>query len=153
LRAPRPKGDSPELVGYPAVANASYGTIHRSYNGAKDKPRVLELGLPLEAGDIEEPVDTVAWRPGVLTRMAFSERACRSGGIITGQAIMSLDDAAKSFAVLPAMKKFLPIGTVDQTTHFLTSASCCDLIAGARVVRHGRTMNFVHAEVGQLISI
>jgi acyl-coenzyme A thioesterase PaaI-like protein len=53
--------------------------------------------------------------------MAFSKRACRYGGIMSGQAIMSHADAAMSFAVAAAMKKFLPIGTVDQTTHFLTS--------------------------------
>jgi uncharacterized protein (TIGR00369 family) len=112
-------------------------------------PWVLELSLSLEAADIEEPVDTVAWRPGVLTRMAFSERACRYGGIISGQAIMSLADAAMSFAVAAAMKKFLPLVTVDQTTHFLTTASSRDLIADARVVRHGRTMSFFRAEVNR----
>jgi hypothetical protein len=45
-------------------------------------PWVLDLGLSLEAVDIEEPLDAVDWRPGVLLRMAFSERACRYGGII-----------------------------------------------------------------------
>jgi uncharacterized protein (TIGR00369 family) len=112
-------------------------------------PWVLDLGLSLEAVDIEEPPDAVDWRPGVLMRMAFSERACRYGGIISGQAIMSLADAAMSFAVGAAMKKFLPIVTVDQTTHFLTTASSCDLIADARVVRHGRTMSFVQAQVSR----
>ena len=112
-------------------------------------PWVLDLGLSLEAVDIEEPPNAVDWRPGVLMRMAFSERACRYGGIISGQAIMSLADAAMSFAVGAAMKQFLPIVTVDQTTHFLTAASSCDLIADARVVRHGRTMSFVRAEVNR----
>ena len=110
-------------------------------------PWVLDLGLTLEAVDIEEPPDAVDWRPGVVMRMAFSERACRYGGIVSGQAIMSLADAAMSFAVGAAMKKFLPIVTVDQTTHFLTTASSCDLIADARVVRHGRTMSFVQGQV------
>lgn len=112
-------------------------------------PWVLDLGLSVEAADIEEPVDAVAWRPGVLMRMAFSERACRHGGVISGQAIMSLADTAMSFAVAAAMKKFLPIVTVDQTTHFLTAASFCDLIADARVVRRGRTISFVRAEVSR----
>ena len=110
-------------------------------------PWVLDLGLSLEAVDSEEPADGVDWRPGVLMRMAFSERACRYGGIISGQAMMSFADAAMAFAVAAAAKKFLPIVTVDQTTHFLRSASSCDLIADARVIRHGRTMSFVQAQV------
>jgi uncharacterized protein (TIGR00369 family) len=112
-------------------------------------PWVLDLGLSLGAVDIEESLDAVGWRPGVLMRMAFCERACRYGGIISGQATMSLADAAMSFAVAAAMKTFLPIVTVDQTTHFLTTASSYDLIADARVVRHGRTMSFVRAEVSR----
>ena len=75
-------------------------------------PWVLDLGLSLEAVDIEQPPYAVDWRPGVLMRMAFSHRACRYGGIISGQAIMSLADAAMSFGVGAAMKKFIPIVTV-----------------------------------------
>ena len=110
-------------------------------------PWVLDLGLSLEAVDVEAPAAALDWAPGVRVRMAFSERVCRYGGIICGQAIMSLADTAMSLAVAAAAKRFLPIVTVDQTTHFLTAASRCDLIADARVVRHGRTMSFVRAEV------
>lgn len=79
--------------------------------------------------------------------MAFSERACRFDGIVCGQAIMALADTAMALAVAAAMKRFRPIVTVDQTTHFLAPASRCDVIADARVVRHGRTMSFVRAEI------
>lgn len=110
-------------------------------------PWVLDLGLSVEAVDIQAPLDAPDRRPGVLVRMAFSDRVCRYDGIVSGQAIMSLADTAMSLAVAAAMKQFRPIVTVDQTTHFLAAASRCDVIADARVVRHGRTMSFVRAEI------
>ena len=78
-------------------------------------PWVLDPGLSLESADIEAPPGVADWRPGVVVRMAFSERVCRYGGIVCGKAIMSLADTAMSLAVAAAMKQFLPVVTVDQT--------------------------------------
>lgn len=107
---------------------------------------VIDLGLSLEAVDRGGTAGRADRVPGVVMRMAFSERICRHGGIVCGQAITALADTATSLAVGAAAGQFLPIVTVDQTTHFLAAASC-DLLADARVVRHGRTMIFVRAEI------
>ena len=79
---------------------------------------------------------------GALLRMKFSERLCRDGGIVCGQALMSLADTAMVFAVCAASGRYRPMTTVDQTTHFMRPAVNCDVLADARIVRMGRSMAF-----------
>jgi uncharacterized protein (TIGR00369 family) len=79
---------------------------------------------------------------GAVLRMKFSERLCREGGVICGQALMSLADTAMVFAVAAASGRYRPMTTVDQTSHFLKPASNADVLADARIVRIGRTMAF-----------
>ncbi len=79
---------------------------------------------------------------GALLRMQFSERLCREGGVICGQALMSLADTAMVFAVCAASGRYRPMTTVDQTTHFMRPAANSDVLADARIVRMGRSMAF-----------
>jgi uncharacterized protein (TIGR00369 family) len=79
---------------------------------------------------------------GAVLRMKFSERLCREGGVICGQALMSLADTAMVFAVCAASGRYRPMTTVDQTTHFMRPAANSDVLADARIVRMGRTMAF-----------
>jgi acyl-coenzyme A thioesterase PaaI-like protein len=97
-------------------------------------PWVQDLGLSVAKLEISPPSGAPAdWQPGATLRMAFSDRLCRAGGIVCGQALMALADTAMVIAILAANRGFRPMTTVDQTTHFL---------ADARVVRLGRTMSF-----------
>jgi uncharacterized protein (TIGR00369 family) len=82
------------------------------------------------------------WQPGAVLRMAFSDRLCRHGGVVCGQALMALADTAMVIAILTANRGFRPMTTVDQTTHFLKAVASSDVLADARVVRLGRTMSF-----------
>ena len=79
---------------------------------------------------------------GAVLRMAFSDRLCREGGVICGQALMALADTAMVFAVSAASGRYRPMTTVDQTTHFLKPAANADVLAEARIVRIGKTMAF-----------
>lgn len=79
---------------------------------------------------------------GALLRMRFSERLCRDGGVICGQALMSLADTAMVLAVCAAGGGYRPMTTVDQTTHFMRPVAGADVLADARIVRLGRTMAF-----------
>ena len=81
-------------------------------------------------------------QPGAILRMAFSERLCRKGGIVCGQALMALADTSMVFAILAANRGYRPMTTVDQTTHFMRAVTKSDVLADARVVRLGRTMSF-----------
>ena len=82
------------------------------------------------------------WQPGAILRMPFSERLCRNGGVVSGQALMAFADTAMVIANVAANRGYRPMTTVDQTTHFMRAAAATDVLADARVVRLGRTMSF-----------
>jgi uncharacterized protein (TIGR00369 family) len=106
-------------------------------------PWVQDLNLSIIGIESDPPPGAPAdWQPGAILRMAFSDRLCRHGGIICGQALMALADTAMVIAVLAANRGYRPMTTVDQTTHFMRPAAQSDVIADARVVRLGRTMSF-----------
>lgn len=101
-------------------------------------PWVRDLTLSVEA--IHPPGSDGG--AGASLRMRFSDRLCREGGIICGQALMSLADTAMVFAVASACGRYRPMTTVDQTSHFLKPAANADVLADARIVRLGRSMAF-----------
>src|SRR5438552_8569199 len=106
-------------------------------------PWVQDLGLSVESVAISKPTDSPAdWQPGAVLRMAFSERLCRHGGVVCGQALMALADTAMVIAIQAAIRGYRPMTTVDQTTHFMRAVMSSDVLAEARVVRLGRTMSF-----------
>ena len=106
-------------------------------------PWVQDLNLSVERFDFAPPPDGAAdWQPGAILRMPFSERLCRNGGIVCGQALMAFADTAMVLANLAANKGYRPMTTVDQTTHFMRAVTASDVLADARVVRLGRTMSF-----------
>src|SRR5229473_3236200 len=106
-------------------------------------PWVQDLGLSVTGIECNPPAGAAAdWQPGAMLRMAFSERLCRHGGIVCGQALMALADTAMVIAILAANRAFRPMTTVDQTTHFMRAVASSDVLADARVVRLGRTMSF-----------
>jgi uncharacterized protein (TIGR00369 family) len=106
-------------------------------------PWVQDLGLSIVEIESDPPAAAAAdWLPGAVLRMAFSDRLCRHGGIVCGQALMALADTAMVIAVLAANRGYRPMTTVDQTTHFMRPVAQSDVLADARVVRLGRTMSF-----------
>jgi uncharacterized protein (TIGR00369 family) len=105
-------------------------------------PWIKELNLSVETFDFEPPAEARDWQPGAVLRMPFSERLCRTGGMVCGQALMSFADTAMVLANLAANRTYRPMTTVDQTTHFMRAVMASDVLADARVVRLGRTMSF-----------
>ncbi len=106
-------------------------------------PWVQDLNLSIEGIDFKPPQNATAdWQPGTILRMPFSERLCRNGGIVCGQALMAFADTAMVIANLAANRGYRPMTTVDQTTHFMRPVTASDVLADARVVRMGRTMSF-----------
>jgi uncharacterized protein (TIGR00369 family) len=106
-------------------------------------PWVQDLGLSIVGIDHVPPADGAeGWQPGAILCMPFSERLCRNGGIVCGQALMAFADTAMVIANLAANRGYRPMTTVDQTTHFMRAATKSDVLADARVVRIGRTMSF-----------
>ena len=106
-------------------------------------PWVQDLNLSIEVFDLTPPSGGSAdWQPGAILRMPFSERLCRTGGVVCGQALMAFADTAMVIANVAANRSFRPMTTVDQTIHFMRAVSAADVLAEARVVRLGRTMSF-----------
>lgn len=104
---------------------------------------IKDLDLSIERIDYDPPADGPAdWQPGAILRMPFSERLCRNGGMVCGQALMAFADTAMVIANLAANRGYRPMTTVDQTTHFMRAVMSSDVLADARVVRRGRTMSF-----------
>lgn len=106
-------------------------------------PWVLDLNLALDSIETAPPPGAATnWQPGAVLRMPFSDRLCRQGGIVCGQALMALADTSMVMAILAASGGYRPMTTVDQTRHFLKAVVSSDVLADARVVRLGRTMSF-----------
>ena len=104
---------------------------------------VKDLNLSIEGIDYDPPAEGPAdWQPGAILRMPFSERLCRNGGMVCGQALMAFADTAMVIANLAANRVYRPMTTVDQTTRFMRAVTSSDVLADARVVRLGRTMSF-----------
>src|SRR6201989_3045277 len=131
----------------PAQPTTEFGIEEaRRVLGEVFAPWVQDLGLSIERLDTAPPPAAgPEWQPGATLRMAFSERLCRNGGIVCGQALMALADTAMVIAILAANRGFRPMTTVDQTTHFLKAVASSDVLADARVVRLARTMSFGRA--------
>jgi uncharacterized protein (TIGR00369 family) len=100
-------------------------------------PWVQALILSVEA--IEEN--------SVTLRMKFSEQLCREGGIVCGQSLMAVADTAMVLSVCAASGAYRPMGTVDQTSHFMRPISNKDILAKASVTRLGRTMAFAQTSI------
>src|ERR1700694_2763201 len=106
-------------------------------------PGVRALGLSSGGIECTPPSGAAAdWQPGAILRMAFSERLCRHGGIVCGQALVARAGTSMVIAILAANRGYRPMTTVDQTTHFMRAVTSSDVLADARVIRLGRTMSF-----------
>lgn len=128
----------------PAETATSYGVDDaRKILTGMFAPWVLDLDLDVTAIETDPPAGVADdWQPGAILRMRFSDKLCRSGGIVCGQALMALADTATVIAITAGLRGFKPMTTVDQTTHFLKAVKESDVLADARVVRLGRTMSF-----------
>jgi uncharacterized protein (TIGR00369 family) len=105
-------------------------------------PWVQDLGLLVEIIEASRPLGAPAdWQPGAVLRLPFSKNICRDGGVVCGQALSALADAAMVMACSAAWAGYRPMAAIDQTIHFLRPVNF-DVVADARVVRIGRTANF-----------
>jgi len=95
-------------------------------------PWIGELDLTVESID----------SGSVTMRLPYSDRLCRSGSIICGQALMSLIDTCMVFVCYAGLKRFANVTTVSQNTSFLRPAMNSDVIAHGRVIKAGRTLVF-----------
>lgn len=79
---------------------------------------------------------------GVAMRLPYSDDLCRTGGLICGQAMMTLADTCMVFVVAAALGGFREMATASQNTSFFRPAIGTDVIARGRVLKTGRMLVF-----------
>ena len=81
-------------------------------------------------------------RDGVVMRMPYSDRLCRTGGLICGQALMALADTCMVYVATAAVGGFREMATANQNTSFFRPVVGKDVIARGRAVKTGRLLIF-----------
>ncbi|HYH87228.1 MAG TPA: PaaI family thioesterase [Pyrinomonadaceae bacterium] len=93
-------------------------------------------------------LEFVAAERGAATfALEAREELTRMGGILHGGAIVSLLDTAAAFAAHTLLEPGAQTVTVDLTVHFLRPVSAGRIEARARVLRAGRRILVINAEV------
>lgn len=100
-------------------------------------PWVLALGIQAEAAAADS----------ATLRVPFSERLCRVGGIMCGQALLTGADTAMVIALAAASGGFKPCTTVDLTINYMRPITKADAMLEAKVMRLGRTLAFCTCEI------
>lgn len=95
-------------------------------------PWVRALGLQIESIEPNR----------IRVRLPFDKKLVHSGGVVCGQAIMAVIDAATMVAVVNQTGGMGPMATVSQTTNFMRSVAQGDILADVRLLRTGRTLIF-----------
>ena len=100
-------------------------------------PWVLELGLRvLETSPAH-----------VLTRMPLTDRLARVGGIVSGQALAAMADTSMILAGSASRGAFTPFATANLDTQFLRPGTGPAILCRAQIVRAGRALTFVRADM------
>ena len=79
---------------------------------------------------------------GVTMRLPHSERLCRMGGLICGQALMAFADTCMVFTVAAALGGFREMATASQNASFFAPAVGKDVLAEGRALKTGRLLVF-----------
>src|SRR5690349_14735228 len=83
-------------------------------------PWVQELGLLVELVEAGKPPGAPSdWQPGAVVRLPFPPQICRDGGVVCGQSLTALADAAMMIACAAAWNGYKPMAPIDQTMHFM----------------------------------
>jgi uncharacterized protein (TIGR00369 family) len=102
-----------------------------------DVPFAKLLGIEVELVEPGHAVLTMKLRKDLM----------RNGGIAHGGAVAALIDSAMAFAIIPLLAENEHSVTVDLTIHYLRPVIECLARASARVVRAGKRVITVSAEL------
>jgi len=111
--------------------------LERIERAIDEVPYARLLGIKLEKVVPGEAILTLAIRPELS----------QNHGVVHGGAIASLIDTATAFAILTLLAADEQVTTVDLAISYLRPALTGTLTATARILRHGRRLFAVSAEV------
>lgn len=93
-------------------------------------------------------ISTVSVDDGASTfRMPLTPDLARVGGIVSGQALAALADTCMVLAAIAQAGKMIPFATTNLDTQFLRPGVGTAILCRASVVRAGRAMVFMHADM------
>lgn len=116
------------------LAAAQLKRIHRALDSV---PYAKLLGIELEEVGLGSATLSLAVR----------KELTQNHGVVHGGAVASLIDSAMAFAIIPMLAPKERVTTVDLTISYLRPVSRGRMIAVAKVIRAGRRMIVVSAEV------
>ena len=105
--------------------------------GENFAPWVLDLGLSV----LEIAPDRA------VTRMPLTDHLARVGGIVSGQALMAMADTTMILGASAARGRFVPFATTNLDTQFLRPGTGTAILCRASVVRAGKALTFMRAEM------
>lgn len=79
---------------------------------------------------------------GAELRLPYSDGLSRSGGIVCGQAMMTLIDTCMVFVCYGVLNNYGDVTTVSQSSQFLRPVSARDIIAKGQATKVGRQLIF-----------
>lgn len=82
-----------------------------------------------------------------ISRMPNSDRLSRVGGIVSGQALMAMADTTMVLATAGFFGEFKPVATTNFDIQFLRPGVGEWLVCRADIVRAGKSLAFVRAEM------
>ncbi len=82
-----------------------------------------------------------------ISRMPNSDRLSRVGGIVSGQALMAMADTTMVLATAGFFGEFKPVATTNFDMQFLRPGQGEWLVCRADIVRAGKSLAFVRAEI------
>ncbi len=100
-------------------------------------PWVRDLGV--EITDVTESY--------TVSRMSNTARLARVGGIVSGQALMAMADTTMVMATAGHFGEFRPVATTNFDCQFLRPGVGDWIVCRADIIRAGKTMAFVEAEL------
>lgn len=108
---------------------------------AEEAERLLAANFAPWIQDLDLRFERVA-PDGVTMRLPHSDRLCRMGGLICGQALMAFADTCMVFTTAAALGGFREMATASQNTSFFAPAIGQDVLADGRALKTGRLLVF-----------
>lgn len=117
--------------------NLTVAQLKRAYKALSMVPYAKLLGIEIE---------DVGMGTATLT-LAVRKELTQNHGVVHGGAIASLIDTAMAFAIIPLLSVKEKVTTVDLTISYLRPVTDGQMRASAKVIRAGRRLISVSAEV------
>ena len=83
----------------------------------------------------------------IVSRMANTPRLARVGGMVSGQALMAMADTTMVLATAARFGRFRPVATTNFDCQFLRPCVGDWIVCRADIVRSGKSLAFVKAEL------